>query len=332
MLGPKQIERARSGGRWLAMLMFCGLMLVTQTGCWALWLARQIDQCPVGSEGCPCSDSNACVNDLVCVADTCEPPENVPEPVEDEIPRIEAASCQGISIEEWRTRGGTFSGALHDPAAFQEPAQTCTPSWLTSGLAQAYHLDGEGERYAGGPVLAIEFEDGAPVSLNGMSCVPLPNQGYDKIVTSSFCERRYLCGCCGIAIAPNADASDAQNGASVEQYDFLVKAWSAEDLPARQCQGIAKQGRYLLDTPTPFEALPSTEEGVASDSCQECLGACRKDASEDSALVATCCTGAGCVCQDACAITSCPEQSSDCCGQDGHCLCTEDAGAFQCPW
>jgi len=330
MLEPKQTHHHIT--RVLIPSLLCFLLLTTQTGCWALWLAKQIDQCPNGSEGCPCSESDACVNDLVCIAGTCEPPSAVPEPVEEEIPMITSASCQGLPIEDWRSRGGTFSGALHDPAAFQEPAQTCSPSWLDSGLAQAYHLDAQDSRYAGGPVLAIEFEGGAPISLNGMACVPLPNQGYDKIITSSFCERRYLCGCCGIAIAPRAESADA--GSDVEQFDFLVKAWSAEDLPARQCQGIEKQGRYLLDTPTPFAATAKTDEGVASQSCQDCLDGCRAEASEggDGALVATCCTGAGCVCQSACAISSCPDNSSHCCGQDGHCFCSEDTSAFQCPW
>ena len=55
--------------------------------------------------------------------------------------------------------------------------------------------------------------------------------------------------------------------------------------------------------------------GIGSSACSDCLAGCQG--------LPQCCTGLGCVCQDACTPAGCPPGTTFCCGPYGDCLCLE---------
>jgi hypothetical protein len=65
--------------------------------------------------------------------------------------------------------------------------------------------------------------------------------------------------------------------------------------------------------------ITSCHNTTGSDACDECLETCSG--------LSSCCTGLGCICEDACRVTGCNPPARLCCGPFGDCICTAN-----CPY
>lgn len=76
------------------------------------------------------------------------------------------------------------------------------------------------------------------------------------------------------------------------------------------------EGHWGCGTDCLDEILPGSSGGGGSSACDECLDGCQG--------LSSCCTGSGCICQDACQPEGCSAGMIRCCDDYGFCMCVAD--------
>lgn len=141
----------------------------------------------------------------------------------------------------------------------------------------------------------VEWSNGELASIDGMPCQPLkPGQKLDY----RECKFYFQCGCCRVSYDNNLKDGYVK-------LEFVSGSAQANSI----CSRYMRSSDYVPK----WESSGTGGQTPVVDPCDKCLDACNG--------LPGCCTGSGCVCQDACAPVGCDPPNLLCCGPMGDCFC-----------
>lgn len=288
------------------------------------------NDCPVGSEGCPCTKGGGCDKGLVCFDPLCFKPDAAGPAGTGGQPQggINGVAGAGSGISGIVTGGrsndggpsnsggstssggspssGGSSGSAGSGGVGGSVAPATCPFPVDSVTAhkQSDLLGGTKD-----PV-AAKFSGGRLVELDSKACTP------DSSVTptgdwgSYSCRDGYSCGGCVVFVVSPGDQNTLGNW-------FLLGAYTATDGAVQGCPALS--GGYQICVPD-CAGKQCGDDGCGSfcgngcgtgnccnpqnqcvaDTCSQCLDACNDACGSIPSCASSCCTGNGCQCQGAC--------------------------------
>lgn len=304
-----------------------GLLWAVACGSSNSAVTTRSNDCPIGSEGCPCTQHGTCDPGLLCFDPLCFKPDAAGPPggggrsqggIDNIAGTANGGNPNGGSPNGGSSGGGTTSatggastpldgsvtgtggsGGAPTPAACPFPVDDVTAHRQQDPLGSSKDP------------LAAKFSGGRLVELDSKACTP------DSSVTPSGdwgtyqCRDGYSCGGCIVFVVSPTDAKQLGNW-------FLLGEYSATNGTTQGCKDLS--GSYDICVPD-CAGKQCGDDGCGSfcgvgcgqgnccnkqnqcvvDTCTTCLDACNDACSGIPSCASSCCTGSGCQCEGACA-------------------------------
>lgn len=270
----------------------------------ALAVVASATGCDLESGGC--QDDTDCKGDRICASGVCVSPGGGDGDGDSDSDSDSDGDADGdpnecTEMERWR--------GIHGPEV-EIPAE-CEVDTLSGSYVGEIPPWDDWRDAAGRNEVWAEIDGTTLLELDGFACEPV-FPGYITAATAFGsdeyeCEQYYLCGCCIVEFK--------RQPLGLPGEEVRNDIWQVyPQFPG--CEIGLKQAQYIFNVD--FEDAPPVTDpgGGEGGACSDCLSTCSG--------LDSCCTGTGCICEDACRPSNdCPEGSRYCCGPDGFCFCTD---------